>query len=424
MKILLISANTEKINMPTLPMGLGFVAAAVKRKGYDVRFLDLMEAENPKKRLAESLGEFPPDMIGISIRNVDDQCSENPRFLLKEAGEIVRICKNLSSAPTVLGGAGYSLFPTAALDFLEADMGIQGEGEKIFTELADRISAGKTLSDIPGLYIRGKGLQAPRTYIRRPEQWPFPDPELFDAGRFQNPAYYLPFQTRRGCPMQCSYCATSVIEGKLIRKRPVFSVLKELRRWREAGFSRIFFTDNTFNLPPSYAMQLCEALISEGLNLEWRCILYPGKISRDLARKMAGAGCKEAALGFESGNTAVLRGMNKRFGPEDIRESSDILADAGIGRWGFLLLGGPDENRDSVRESLEFADSLNAEAMKVTVGLRIYPHTRLADTAGSQGMTESEADLLSPRFYIKAGMEEWLRKTAAEWIQNRPGWSA
>ncbi|MEZ4527196.1 MAG: radical SAM protein [Desulfobacterales bacterium] len=421
MKILLISANTEKISMPALPMGLGFVAEAVQHAGHAVRFLDLMGTEAPHEMTENVLKAFQADVIGISIRNVDDQASAAPRFLLREAAELVSLCRKFSSAPIVLGGAGYSLFPEAMLDYLDADMGIQGEGEAAFAELVRRMETQKTLSGIPGLYIRGKGLQAPRVCIP-PDQWSFPDPNLFDPALSQNPAYYLPFHTRRGCPMKCSYCATSVIEGNLIRKCAAPSAVRELKKWREAGFSRIFFTDNTFNLPPSHAQQFCELLAAEISDLHWRCILYPGYVTQNLAKVMAKSGCREVSLGFESGSDPVLRGMRKRFASKDIRESAQILTDAGIKFMGFLLLGGPDETRESVLESLEFADSLKPESMKLTVGIRIYPHTRVAEIARAESAITAEDNLLFPKFYIKSGMEDWLRETVSQWLADRPNW--
>ena len=93
MKVLLISANTETINMPTLPMGLGLVAAAAEKAGHVVRFLDLMlPAENS---LAAAIEEFSPEVIGVSIRNVDDQASGAPRFLLEKARAVIAECRKL-----------------------------------------------------------------------------------------------------------------------------------------------------------------------------------------------------------------------------------------------------------------------------------------------------------------------------------------
>jgi radical SAM superfamily enzyme YgiQ (UPF0313 family) len=422
MKVLLISANTEKINMPTLPMGLGFVAAAVQQAGHEVRFVDLMGPDGQSETLESEIKSFAPEVIGISIRNIDDQVSESTRFLIEGARDVVAACKRLTDAPVVLGGAGYSMFPETALDYLGADMGIQGEGEAAFCELLERLDAHAPLDDVPGLFLRGKGLQAPRTYIRLLDDWPFPDPALFDASLFQDPMYYLPIQTRRGCPLHCSYCSTASIEGAQIRKRSPDSVVRELVRWHAAGFKRIFFVDNTFNLPQTYAKELCDRLAREQLDLTWRCILYPGQVDEPLVAAMARAGCEGASLGFESGSQRVLDGMNKRFDTSEIEQISQLLGDAGIGRMGFLLLGGPDETRETVMESLEFVDALGLELVKVTIGIRIYPYTRLADIARQEGVIAPDDDLLHPRFYLKPDLETWIRKTVADWMEKRKNW--
>jgi radical SAM superfamily enzyme YgiQ (UPF0313 family) len=422
MRVLLISANTEKLNMPTLPMGLGFVAAAASASGRDVHFLDLLKAADPQAAIEDALSRIGPEVIGISIRNVDDQTSTAPRFLLDGAKKLVATCKRASTAPVVLGGAGYSLFPEAALDYLHADMGIQGEGEDAFVAVLERLESHAPLSDVPGLFLRGKGLQAPRAYHAQLDDWPFPDPRLFDAALFQDPSYYLPFQTRRGCPLKCSYCATAAIEGPHLRKHSPQVIVRELDRWRRAGFSRIFFVDNTFNLPPVYALQLCRLLSEARLGLNWRCILYPGSVTAELVEAMARAGCAEVSLGFESGNRQVLAGMRKHFAPEDVEHAARLLGNAGIRRMGFLLLGGPDETRASVLESLKWVDSLQLEMVKLTVGIRIYPYTRLAAIARAEGVVDRKDNLLRPRFYITRGLEDWLRQTVSDWAARRSNW--
>lgn len=421
-KVLLVSANTEKINMPTLPVGLGFVAQAARNAGHRVRLIDLMGRDDPDEYLEAAITGFSPEVIGISVRNVDDQNSASPRFLLDGARTVVAACRRLSPAPLVLGGAGYSLFPESALEYLEADCGIQGEGEAAFAALLERLAAGRSLAGVPGLYLRGRGRQSPRVFLRELDKMPAVSPAFFDGTVADDPAYYLPVQTRRGCPLRCSYCATAAIEGAAIRKRSVAAVVRELKRWRSAGFTRIFFTDNTFNLPPTYARELCDAIAAAGLDLSWRCILYPGRFDAALARAMARAGCREVALGFESGNARVLAGMRKGFGPGEVRRAADLLRGEGIRRMGFLLLGGPDETAASAEESLRFADALDLEAVKLTVGIRIYPSTRLARIAAAEGLIDPADDLLKPHFYIKPGLEPQLRRSVGRWQMDRAHW--
>lgn len=422
MRVLLISANTEKINMPTLPMGLGCVAASLQKAGHGVTFLDLMAEKEPLQSLRKTMAEFEPDLIGISIRNIDDQVSQTPRFLLERTKPVVSLCKELSPAPVVLGGAGYSIFPESALEYLGADMGIQGEGESAFAALLDRMSAGKSVSGVRGLFLRGSGRQGRRAFSKKLDNMPLPDPALFDLSVAQDPAYYLPFQTRRGCPLHCSYCSTHTIEGAIIRKRSPQAVVRELTRWRRAGFSRIFFVDNVFNLPAGYARDLCDQMTQAKLNLHWRCILYPGNITESLVKSMARAGCKDVSLGFESGVQYMLDAFHKRFTLADIRTAARILADYGIGRMGFLLFGGPGETKASVEDSLAFADALELEAMKITIGIRIYPYTELAQIAVSEGVIGPDTNLLEPRFYIAEGLENWLRATLKTWMTDRKNW--
>ena len=99
-----------------------------------------------------------------------------------------------------------------------------------------------------------------------------------------------------------------------------------------------------------------------------------------LVKKMARAGCKEISLRCESGSGRILRSMNKKFQTQDVPQVSDILKDYGICRMGFLLLGGPDESGETLKESLNFIDLLGLESVKITMGSRIYPHTGLVRT--------------------------------------------
>ena len=424
MKVLLISANTEQINMPVLPLGLAYVAAAIDTQGHTVKMLNLMMQTDAQKALHEALVDFNPDIIGISVRNVDDQKMENPRFLLGPVKEVVAQCRKLSHATIVLGGAGFSIFPQAALEFLEADIGIQGEGETSFLTLIERLRDKKNLSEIPGLCLPGRTSRRHSGHIKRLRDvtLPLPVMHLSTPSALKGKEVWIPFQTRRGCPLDCSYCSTATIEGQAIRKHDPEKVIEAISRYVEVGLDHFFFVDNTFNLPNSYAKALCDHLISSGSSINWRCILYPWKVDDELVEKMARAGCKEVSLGFESGSEKILAKMNKRFTPADVRRISETLKKFGIGSMGFLLFGGPGETRETANESLCFADSLDLEAMKITIGIRIYPHTPLAQAAVKKGLIEADDTLLFPKFYMTRGLESWLRKTVKAWIKTRPNW--
>jgi radical SAM superfamily enzyme YgiQ (UPF0313 family) len=114
--------------------------------------------------------------------------------------------------------------------------------------------------------------------------------------------------------------------------------------------------------------------------------------------------------------------MNKRYRPEEVRETSRLLQGHGVRRLGMLLLGAPGETMASVEETLAFADSLNCELVAVTAGIRIYPNTLLADIARAEGVIQPQDDLLLPRFYLARGLEGRLAETLRAWASERPNW--
>jgi radical SAM superfamily enzyme YgiQ (UPF0313 family) len=424
LKVLFVSANTEPINMPILPVGLGAVATASRDAGHEVELLDLMRVTDTGSAIKEAVERFLPHVIGIGVRNIDDQNMKNPIFLLDQVKEVISHCRHFSEAPIVLGGAGYSMFPESALTYLGADMGIQGEGEIAFPELLQLMEQGSDLSEAAGLYLPGLGLQGKRTFARNLDVFPFPSVSLWPAYLSKDPDLWVPIQTRKGCSMDCSYCSTALIEGRIMRKHSPERAVDLITRYFEAGCQRFFFVDNTFNMPRSYAREICRALNARGMGISWRCIIYPGTLDEGLAKDMARAGCRGVSLGFESGCERILKSMNKKFTLEAARQTSEMLGDQGIHRMGFLLLGGPGETKESVQESLAFVESLRLEAVKITVGIRIYPGTALARTAKQEGVISDEGDLLFPRFYIARGLEDWLPETVGEWMAGRPHWTS
>lgn len=405
MNILLVSANTERLNMTTLPLGLGCVAAAVRRAGHEVTCLDVQFEKDPRPAVEHAIKEIRPQAIGISVRNIDDQNMESPRFLLDQAKDVISWCRACSSAPVILGGAGYSIFPEAALSYLGADMGIRGEGEVVFPALLARLENGGDPFDLPGVHRAGGYAPATPVFEQDLDCLPMPDAGFWSVVNPRDPELWVPVQSRRGCPLGCSYCSTATIQGRTRRARSPQRVAEAIAGLLEQGFGRFCFVDNTFNLPPSYALQLCRQLKALGKNLVWRCILYPYEVEESLVAAMAEAGCVEVSIGFESGAPHILRWMNKRFQPEEVAQVSKMLAAHGIRRMGFLLLGGPGETEESVKESLDFAKSLELEMLKITVGIRIYPGTALAARAVQEGALRPDDDLLFPRFYLAPALD-------------------
>ncbi len=420
MRLLLIAANTERIHMRALPLGLGLVAGAARRAGHDVAFLDLLGVEEPRRAVGDAIASADPSAIGISVRNIDDQCRSDPHFLLEKVRDVVEACRASSPAPVVLGGAGYSLFPLEALAYLGADLGVRGDGEIAFPALLERLERGLDPRGIPGVHVAGEGEDAGLAAPVRLDGAPLWDDALSGSATGAAEDLWVPIQTRRGCPNDCSYCSTAAIQGRPIRRGSPEAAAETIARLARAGARRFYLVDNSFNIPEAHAFELCRRIRALRLDVAWRCILYPHEVEEDLVDAMAEAGCVEVSLGFESGCPRVLAAMNKRFLPEDVRLASDRLAARGIRRMGFLLLGGPGETRESVEESLAFARSLRLDDLRITVGIRIYPGTPLARRAIAEGVILPGESLLVPRFYLAPGLDPWIDERVAAFARQPP----
>lgn len=412
MKVLLIACNNVRQGLePPLPLGLACVAASTEKARHEVLLVQLTSDSGAEGEIEKLIEEHRPDVIGISVRNIDNQNMQNPRFLLPACAELVKSCRRVSRACIAVGGAGYSIFPQSALAFLQADLGIEGEGELVFPVFLSSMQAGTAFTEIPGVHVPGQP-STPKCYVEDLDALPLPAPHIWLNTIDWDTR--IPVQSRRGCPLDCVYCSTAAIEGKAIRTRSPERLVSWMSAAAERGFHKFYFVDSTFNLPPSYAKELCCTLIEYGLSLDWWAMVYPKWIDLELVRLMARAGCTQVSLGFESGAGPVLRNLNKRYCPLDIQIISEMFADAGVKRAGFLLLGGPGETRDTVEASLAFADSLSLDSLKITAGIRIYPNTTLARAATSEGVIDRDDDLLFPRFYTSPTVREWLPDRIAQ----------
>ena len=407
------------MNVLPLPLGPALVAAASRKAGHNVVLLNLMFAGDTQSAIQNCVGGFRPEVIGISVRNIDDQNMADPKSLLPPVREVVRTCRSLCDAPIIVGGAGYSIFPESALRYLGADMGIRGEGEVAFPALLEHVAQGSAVSGLPGIYLPGVR-PADRTFASNLDDLPLPEPGLWIPSVRGQSEFWVPVQSRRGCPLDCSYCSTAAIEGRALRTRSPAAIAAWLERLASSGLTNFNFVDNTFNVPPEYAKELCRKIVERGLAINFWCIIYPKWIDSELVELMTRAGCREISLGFESGANRMLASLNKMFNSEEVKTVAKMFAEAGIFRRGFLLMGGPGETRKSVEESLAFADSLHLDALKVTVGVRIYPETPLASTALAEGAIRPDDDLLWPRFYLAPRLRDWLPERIAAYKTSRP----
>ncbi|MFW6113826.1 MAG: B12-binding domain-containing radical SAM protein, partial [Actinomycetota bacterium] len=380
MRVLAVSANRSNLIMPAFPLGLSWVSSALKAAGHDVRLLDLRFSERPRRYLAEVIRAFNPDLVGVSLRNIDNQDMLNPLSFVPEASEVVRVVKAVSDIPVVLGGSGFSIFPASCMREIAPDFGVAGEGELSLPMLLRVLEGRGRLEEVPGLLWReGDELrQNPMVFIEDMGELPVPDHMEVDLDLYwrrwgtEGLPGLAAVQTRRGCDRRCIYCSTPGLEDRRLRLRPREAVMEEvglLTRGREDR--EIHFVDSLFNIPVKYSAALCGDLSRHCPGIRWRTTYNPSVVDEELIALMARAGCRLVMLGNESGCDAMLENLGKGFHLDKVREAVRLIRGYGMRLHLYLLLSGPGETRESVAESLRFLEQVSPDYATICVGIRI-----------------------------------------------------
>ena len=178
MRILLISAANDAGSMVPLPLGLACVATATEQADHRVRLLALRPDADCEKEVREAIEQLSPDVIGVSVRNIDDQNMQSPRFLLESLRQVVAVYRAACSARIVVGGAGYSIFPESVLAYLDADIGIRGEGEIAFPALLSWLEHGAQSLPPPSVYFPD-GSHSPTAFAPALDDFLLPEPRFW-----------------------------------------------------------------------------------------------------------------------------------------------------------------------------------------------------------------------------------------------------
>jgi radical SAM superfamily enzyme YgiQ (UPF0313 family) len=398
MRILLVSVNRERMPYPVAPLGLAYIAGALKQAGHDVRAIDLCFSTANEQDLQRIVEDFPPDTIGISLRNLDNLTYPTSISYLPELEETVAIMRRLTHAPIVIGGSGFSLAPLPMMQRVDLDYGIVGEGEEGMVELVGRLEEGASPEGIPGVFIKGKEnfiLPVPMVSFHAPDR------SILDNARYLKEGGMANLQTKRGCPFDCIYCTYPLLEGKRCRTRAVQEVVQELKQLQaEQGVDYIYFVDDIFNYPGDYTAALCQEMIAQGVAVKWTAFVNPRFLTAEICALMAKAGCQGLELGIDTGSAKMLKAYGKGFEKENIARAARYCQEAGLPFAVYLLLGGPGEDEATLQESFSLMDRLSPTAVIVMLGIRIYPDTALQEIAVQEGLIARNDNLLEPRFYI------------------------
>ena len=421
MKILLISVNRERMPFPVFPLGLAYIAMAVKEEGHQIKVMDLCFSQEVSVDLNHILQHFQPNLIGISLRNLDNLTYPTSVSYLKEVEEAVRICRQSTSSPLVIGGSGYSLAPRELLQYLDVDFGIVGEGEEIFLQLVKSLERGDEIFSSSHLLIKEKPLPP---LIEGARVFPIQsaDRSFFETHRYLEEGGMGNIQTKRGCPFSCIYCTYPLLEGEKVRLRKTEEAVEEIQRLVEEGVDYIYFVDDIFNYPPSFAEALCREMVQRKIDVQWSAFVNPGFLDETLLTWMKEAGCVGIEFGTDSGSSMMLQNYQKSFTREDIIQSSENCSKLNINHCHYLLFGGPGEDEKTIEESFQLMDQLDPTAVIAMLGIRIYPGTEMERISLSQGIIHQDSNLIHPHFYISPRLGGRLTEMIQEKALSRNRW--
>jgi radical SAM superfamily enzyme YgiQ (UPF0313 family) len=420
--------NTNRIQPPIAPIGLDYVAEALGAAGHEVEVLDLCWEKEPAFAIARFFGGPEFGLVGITLRNTDDCAFTSRQSFLDEFAGIVHTVRGHTGAPVVLGGVGFSVMPERVLARCEADAGTWGEGEFAMVALADgadragRIARGEAWHDVPNLVWRGEdGWQRNPPTTPSLADLPAMSRRWLDNRRYFGEGGQAGFETKRGCPGQCIYCADPLAKGRVTRARPPEAVVDELENLLALGIDHLHTCDSEFNLPERHAIAVCREMVRRGLGskLRWYAYCTPAPFSSELARLMREAGCVGVNFGADHGDAAMLRRLGRGYAPEDILSATRRCREQAMAVMLDLLLGAPGETRDGIARTIELVRRATPERVGISLGVRVYPGTRLAEqvlTEGRAGLVGGE-DPAEPLFYL----EPAIGPDVFSWLDERIG---
>ncbi|MCP4578758.1 MAG: radical SAM protein, partial [Deltaproteobacteria bacterium] len=210
----------------------------------------------------------------------------------------------------------------------------------------------------------------------------------------------LNIQTQRGCAFKCCYCTYPLIEGTAFRRRGPRVVCDEIEDVIASGTRYFFIVVSVFNTSREHVTGICEEILKRKLDIKWGCYLRPQGITQPQMDLMARAGLTHIEFGTDSFSDSVLDAYGKQFTVDDVIHASECARNAKVRYAHFLIIGGPGETEETIREGFSNAGRIKKSVFFPYVGMRLYPGTPLHEIALKEGVVTREKDLFEPCFYI------------------------
>ncbi len=372
------------------PLGLCYIAASLEQADHDVGILDMNSQRVSDKELVRQADMT--NIVGIT-------------GLVTEYGEVVRLTKVIKSVNedtiVVLGGPLATTHSEELLLASGADVAVVGEGEQTIVELVGAIKQGQSKELIKGIAYMDKGrvvTHPPREPVAGLDSIPYPARHLLDMSRysthhFQTFGIKMPkikstvMITSRGCPFFCEFCFHD-LQGHKWRARSPEDIVSEMRELRDDYDIRGFvFNDDTFVVSKKRVMDFCSLLAKELPDTVWYCNGRVNLMDKEMLEAMAQSGCVGIAYGIESGNQGILDSVKKAITLEQVEKVVGLTKKAGIHVTGYFMLGILGDTKQTIQETLDFAEKLDLNFYGFGITSPI-PGTEMYAKAVEKGLVE------------------------------------
>src|SRR6266850_6987833 len=441
MNILLLSMPDSFEHMPAvgirMPNGALTSLAGNVDPHHRVAVADLILAQDRVRRTVSRLvGDLKPDLVGLSIMT----------FQRRTATRVMELVRSLRpEARFAVGGYDPSLAPEAyeAPSPGRADFIVRGEGEMTFRDLVRAMETGGGYGNIAGLTYRDGD-----TVRRNPDR---------PVGRLRGGDLRLPkrsarvlrgytllgrpvdvVETSRGCTFDCSFCSIIAMRGRNFHTFEIERVLEDIRDARDRGARTIFLVDDNIMLNVRRFEGLCRAIIDAGLNqIDYFVQAMTSPIASQgerLAPLIWQAGFRYVFLGIENileNDLVFLRAAAKNTAHDNGQRAGnatyraiDCLHRNGMYVVGGLIVGNPDDTRESIEANLDFArDHVDWPYIQHPTP---YPRTPMTKDFQEQGLITNRSleeydgtTAVVRTQHMEAEEVEFLRWKAERWMKVR-----
>lgn len=340
-----------------LPLGLAYIGAYLLKLGIKVEVIDAVGEGISQRR------DYKKDysILGLSnneiIKRIDNKCgliAISVRYSTQHnlVIELIKeIKKKIKKVPIAVGGVHASFHYKK---FLEAGVNyvVLGEGELSFYNLClflqDKIKY-KQLKGVISKNRNNSALMSP--FIKNIDELPFPTRQLFPLDNYykersaQGPSNkkFTPIISSRGCPHNCSFCASTVFWQRIWRPRSSKNLVDEIQQCVEKfGITEFHFVDDNLTLDKKRIIDICNEVVKRRLGIVWSAPtgIRPENVDYRLLALMKRSGCAHLTLAPESGSQRVLNEIyNKRLDLEKILEIIYNCNKLKITTAGFIIIG-------------------------------------------------------------------------------------